>query len=234
MTDGFQASSNKAHNGKSNRCYRAPPRGQGREKSKALVARRQIAVLVFERREAIDIFLQRVAKILTDYSEQQGLGVTLIPTMNSLGIGEQRPGARVMAEENDPGMVGEFLRAARREGLLSANRQVVKAVRRREGKERNSAIRKHIRDRRNSKAEVLQREDQHSNAVRFNSYRKIVDGGRAFVDQGVRATIDCKDVAVDAPVDWSKGVPMPIVGSQVFIDREYSYKKRKRAVSPKG
>jgi hypothetical protein len=202
-------------------------------KAKGMTAAARIAVMVFHMKDRHAGFLRWVTA-LSDYSEQEGLGVTWTPTANAVLVSELWPGAVLEAVKNDNWMVGVILRRLRDEGSFSLNQQILKAIDRRQAKEQNSAIRQDIRDRRNSKAELVRRAEQQAIAVRFEAYRRMVDDGRAFVDQDVRASIDCRDVAVDAPVDWSKGVPMPIVGSQVWIDRTYTYKKRTREVQTKG
>ena len=135
----------------------------------------------------------RMAGVIVDglkgVSERHG--ITFRHTMRHVHIYETFSGASKLAETNDMGPLGRLLRYLSRNGWLSPSPEVREALEARSNLNRNKQIEATAVD------EPAER-----------SVRDIVKGCEAWLDRQIRPLIDHRDVPVEWPRVWRKGLPI--------------------------
>jgi hypothetical protein len=147
--------------------------------------------------DAIAEQCQRAAIFWNAWAELQGHGVRFYASMRDIDIRELWAGASKDAE-SDP-EYGWFLRRARVEGFFSQSLQVLEALETRGLNERNSQRRKQLRKQRNIRPARDFAAAVNDHIDRSIAVLETIAAGNAMIDRGVRATPDCRDVAVEWP-----------------------------------
>jgi hypothetical protein len=162
-----------------------------------------------------DILAQTVAAMLADVgrqADQRKLGIAFTLDRRSFHIREQWPFA-VEQAQGDKGKAGALVRHLRQSGFLSKSAKVIEAREWLVRGEENSKARAAIRNVRRKKATLCEQADLESAEHRRSELRRIVREGNAWIDRDVRATLDCRDVAIGRPIRWINGLPIPIRNS---------------------
>jgi hypothetical protein len=162
-----------------------------------------------------DALAQTVAAMLADIrhqADQRQLGVTFTTDRRSFYIREQWPFA-VDQAHSDKGKAGALVRYLRLSGFLSKSPKVLEAKESLVRGEENSRARAAIRSARRKKATLREKADLESATRRHRKLRRIVEQGSAWIDQEVRATPDCRDIATGWPIRWRNGLPIPVRNS---------------------
>jgi plasmid stabilization system protein ParE len=162
-----------------------------------------------------DAMAQEVAASLpslNETSERRALGLQLSSGRRDIYVAEQSPGA-LDAAKIDKGTIGELVRDLSRTGFLTKNPNKLDDVLRDTRADENSSARAYLRRVRKNKATIQEEAAITRATQRLHRLRELVDAGEAIIARDIRHTLDCRDIAVNWPMEWTRGMPVPIASA---------------------
>lgn len=145
--------------------------------------------------------------LYNDWAELNELGVRFLSSMRQTEIRELWPGA-AKAAESDP-QIGWLLKRARTEGFTSKSTQVLNAIELQGLQQRNTSRKKELRKARNTRPAREFAAAVSAHIERSVTVAELVSAGSTLIDRDVRATPDCRDVAVEWPHRLVGNMPVP-------------------------
>lgn len=165
--------------------------------------------LAYLRADSVRVGSKFISEVLTELAIKRGLGVRFLHGGNDTGLWECWPGA-VAEALKDKGEVGSFLRYCTDLSLLSGSDAVRGAAMALALARHNETFRKKARSVRNSRAGRSWQASIDAAATDESQFRRDIEHAAVSLTALVRADPSCGDVPAHWPINWRRGLPVPL------------------------